>query len=241
MCQPFRALPVFWGQHVKEEMAEGEKRISKASFPAQTLSRVWGLHCEDVGVLPSFLFHEGIDISNLLLVQVKSSQTRFSCKLLWQFCPVDVKRLSPKCVHIWSMQHQAQGSPSSPQRERDLFGISCSFHTALQTQIGLLPSTQVCQGAASILHGWHSLEPWQLHPEPCQMPCSPLLLLHKALTLLISARPAQKMGEPHRGGSVRAAMPPAVTKCWGWNEEKLGDKKGQEGRILLSENKYALD
>lgn len=72
MCQPFRALPVFWGQHVKVEMAEGEKWISKASFPAQTLSGIWGLHCENVHVLPSFLFHEGINISNLLLAQIKN-------------------------------------------------------------------------------------------------------------------------------------------------------------------------
>lgn len=72
MCQSFRALPVFWGQHIKEKMAEGEKWISKATFPAQTLSGVWGLHCEHVHVLPSFLFHEGINISNLLLTQTKN-------------------------------------------------------------------------------------------------------------------------------------------------------------------------
>ena len=45
----------------------------------------------------------------------------------------------------------------------------------------------------------------------------------------------------HRGGSARAATLPAVTRRWGWNGEKLGDKRGQKGNILLTEKKYAWD
>lgn len=111
MCQPFRALPVFWGQHVKEEMAEGEKRISKASFPAQTLSGVWGLHCEDVGVLPSFLFHEGIDISNLLLVQVKKLSDKILLQAIVTILSCWCEEAVPKiCSHL---VHAAPGTRKS--------------------------------------------------------------------------------------------------------------------------------
>lgn len=71
------------------------------------------------------------------------------------------------------------------------------------------------------------------------------LLLGKVIMLLISAETSQKgcrgqrRDEGNRGGS--AAVLPAVTRCWGWNESKLGDKRGQERNILLTEKKYTWD
>lgn len=116
---------------------------------------------------------------------------------------------------------------------------------ALQSQTGFLPPAQAWRGAASILHSRHPPQPWQLHPAVCQRLCSPTPVLHKAITLLISPETSQKGGRSrtgvHGGGLAGAAALPAVTRRWGWNEEKQRDKRGQEGNILLTEKKYAWD
>lgn len=123
--------------------------------------------------------------------------------------------------------------------------FSHGFHMVLQPWMRFLPPAQVTQGTASILLGWQPPQPWQLYPMACQRPRSPTPFLRKAITLLISTETSQKSGrggmERHRGGLAGAAALPAVTRCWGWNEEKLGDKRGQEGNILLTKNKYACD
>lgn len=108
MCQPFRALPVFWGQHVKVEMSDGEKRISKASVPAQILAGIWGLHCEDVCVLPSFLFHEGIDISNLLLVQIKNLSDKILLQAIVTIMSCSCAEAVPKMCSL--LVHAAPGT-----------------------------------------------------------------------------------------------------------------------------------
>lgn len=180
-----------------------------------------------------------------------------SCKLLWQFCPADAQRLSPKHVRIGLVQCQARGGLNADQRivlpplahegsgKGAYLDFSRGFHRFLQPQTRFLPPTQAQQGTARILQGWHPPQPRQLHLAACQRLRCPTPLLRKAITLLISAKTSWKGGRcgmgGHWGDSAGAAVLPVVTRRWGWNEEKPGDKRGQEGNILLTEKKYAWD
>lgn len=147
----------------------------------------------------------------------------------------------PRCIP----ENNSLTSVRQRQWKRSLFCFSCGFHVAWQLQMGPLLPAQAWQGTAITLCSRHPPQPRQLHPAACQRLRSPTPRLRKMIMLLISTKTSQKGGRGrmggHGGGLAGAAVLPAITRHRGWNEEKPGDKRGQEGNILLTEKKYAWD
>lgn len=116
-ASPFEYCQYFGVNVLTRKWLKGEKRISKVSFPVQTISGVRGLCFQAACVLLSLLFHEGIDIFHFLPAQIKCLSAEF---LFWQATVTTLScwctEVSPKCVHAQLMQCQARGSLDGYQK-----------------------------------------------------------------------------------------------------------------------------
>lgn len=116
-ASPFKYCQYFGVNVLTRKWLKGEKRISKVSFPVQTISGVRGLRFQAARVLLSLLFHEGIDIFHFLPAQIKCLSAEF---LFWQATVTTLScwctEVSPKCVHTQLMQCQARGSLDGYQK-----------------------------------------------------------------------------------------------------------------------------